>query len=154
RGGPRGRPGDDALLWRLADPVSCPRRLPPPRRRDAGAALDRGRGAARDRLRAEARLLHLAPDRHPLDPAALPLRPAHASRLAGLAAAVSGQRGRLRAGDRALRRADVVNPVFFLLLAALTVAAAVTVILHPNPVHSACALVVTLFLLSVFFVGL
>jgi len=47
-----------------------------------------------------------------------------------------------------------VNPVFFLLLAALTVAAAVTVILHPNPVHSACALVVTLFLLSVFFVGL
>ena len=42
----------------------------------------------------------------------------------------------------------------FLVLAALTVAAALTVVVHPNPVHSGCALVVTLFLLSIFFVGL
>jgi NADH-quinone oxidoreductase subunit J len=47
-----------------------------------------------------------------------------------------------------------VNPIVFLVLAALTVAAALTVVVHPSPVHSACALVATLFLLSVFFVGL
>ena len=42
----------------------------------------------------------------------------------------------------------------FLLLAALVLGAAVTVVVHPSPVYSACALVLTLFLLSVFFVGL
>ena len=42
----------------------------------------------------------------------------------------------------------------FLLLAALVLAAALTVVVHPSPVYSACALVVTLFLLSVFFIGL
>ncbi|TMB51289.1 MAG: NADH-quinone oxidoreductase subunit J [Deltaproteobacteria bacterium] len=42
----------------------------------------------------------------------------------------------------------------FLLLAVLVVAAALTVVAHPSPVYSACALVVTLFLLSVFFVAL
>ena len=42
----------------------------------------------------------------------------------------------------------------FLLLAVLLVAAALTVVAHPSPVYSACALVVTLFLLSVFFVAL
>jgi len=47
-----------------------------------------------------------------------------------------------------------VSPAVFLLLAVLTVAAAVTVVLHRNPVHSACALVATLFLLAVLFVGL
>jgi NADH-quinone oxidoreductase subunit J len=47
-----------------------------------------------------------------------------------------------------------VNPVVFLALALLTVVAALTVILHRNPVHSALALVVTLFLLSVLFLGL
>jgi NADH-quinone oxidoreductase subunit J len=47
-----------------------------------------------------------------------------------------------------------VNPLVFLGLAALTVVSAVTVVVHRNPVHSACALVVTLFLLAVFFVGL
>jgi NADH-quinone oxidoreductase subunit J len=47
-----------------------------------------------------------------------------------------------------------VSPLVFLVLAALTVATALTVVVHPNPVHGACALVVTLFLLSVFFVGL
>jgi NADH-quinone oxidoreductase subunit J len=47
-----------------------------------------------------------------------------------------------------------MNPVLFLVLAFLTVVAALTVVMHKNPVHSACALVVTLFLLSVFFVGL
>src|SRR5262249_33707095 len=141
----RGRPGlgagDDALLRRLAGPVPRARRLPPPRRRDARAALARGGHPSGDVVHVEARLLHLAPDRHPLDAAALPLRPADAPRLAGAAAAVARQRRRLRAGDRALRRADVVSLVFFLVLAALTVAAALAVILHPNPVHSACALV-------------
>jgi NADH-quinone oxidoreductase subunit J len=39
-------------------------------------------------------------------------------------------------------------------LAALVVAAAVTVVVHPNPVHGACALVATLFLLAVLFLGL
>ena len=42
----------------------------------------------------------------------------------------------------------------FLLLAVLLVAAALTVVAHPSPVYSACALVVTLFVLSVLFVGL
>jgi NADH-quinone oxidoreductase subunit J len=47
-----------------------------------------------------------------------------------------------------------VSPLVFVVLAFLTVVAALTVVLHKNPVHSACALVVTLFLLSIFFVGL
>jgi NADH-quinone oxidoreductase subunit J len=47
-----------------------------------------------------------------------------------------------------------VSPLLFLALAALTIASALTVVVHRNPVHGACALVVTLFLLSVFFGGL
>ena len=47
-----------------------------------------------------------------------------------------------------------MSPILFLVLAFLTVASALTVVVHKNPVHSALALVVTLFLLSVFFVGL
>ena len=47
-----------------------------------------------------------------------------------------------------------MNPIAFLVLAVLTVASALTVVVHKNPVRSACALVLTLFLLSVFFVGL
>jgi NADH-quinone oxidoreductase subunit J len=47
-----------------------------------------------------------------------------------------------------------VSPLLFFVLAALTIASALTVVLHRNPVHGACALVVTLFLLSIFFVGL
>jgi NADH-quinone oxidoreductase subunit J len=47
-----------------------------------------------------------------------------------------------------------VNQIVFLVLALLAVVAALTVVLHRNPVHSACALVVTLFLISVFFVAL
>src|SRR2546422_550323 len=42
----------------------------------------------------------------------------------------------------------------YLLRAALTVASALTVVVHRNPVHSACALVLTLCLLAVFFLGL
>jgi NADH-quinone oxidoreductase subunit J len=47
-----------------------------------------------------------------------------------------------------------MSPLLFLVLAFLTVVAALTVVIHKNPVHSACALVATLFLLSIFFVGL
>ena len=47
-----------------------------------------------------------------------------------------------------------MSPLVFFFLAVPTVAAALTVITHRNPVHCACALVVTLFLLSVLFVGL
>ncbi|HYV58075.1 MAG TPA: NADH-quinone oxidoreductase subunit J [Candidatus Nitrosopolaris sp.] len=47
-----------------------------------------------------------------------------------------------------------MNPLVFLLLAVLTVAAAISVVVTANPVHSALGLVVTLFLLSVFFVAL
>src|SRR5207237_9162971 len=47
-----------------------------------------------------------------------------------------------------------VVPLLFLPLAALPVAPALTVGVHRNPVHSACALVVTLCLLAVFFLGL
>ena len=47
-----------------------------------------------------------------------------------------------------------MSPLLFLLLAALTVASALTVVVHRNPVHSACALVLTLCLLAVFFLGL
>ena len=47
-----------------------------------------------------------------------------------------------------------MSPLLFLLLAALTVASALTVVVHQNPVHSACALVLTLCLLAVFFLGL
>ena len=47
-----------------------------------------------------------------------------------------------------------MSPPVFLLLAAVTVASALTVVVHKNPVHSACALVSTLCLLAVFFLGL
>jgi len=47
-----------------------------------------------------------------------------------------------------------VSTVAFLVLALLVVAAALTVVVHPNPVHGACALVATLFLLALLFVGL
>lgn len=47
-----------------------------------------------------------------------------------------------------------MTPALFLVLAFLTLAAAVTVILNRNPVYSALALVSTLALLSCFFVGL
>ena len=47
-----------------------------------------------------------------------------------------------------------MTPIVFVVLALLTVASALTVVVHKNPVHSACALVATLFLLSIFFVGL
>ena len=47
-----------------------------------------------------------------------------------------------------------MSALIFLLLAALVLAAALTVVVHPSPVYSACALIVTLFLLSVFFVAL
>jgi NADH-quinone oxidoreductase subunit J len=45
-----------------------------------------------------------------------------------------------------------MGAILFLVLAVLTVVAALTVILHPNPVKSALSLVVTLFLLAVVFV--
>src|SRR5207248_582454 len=82
----------------------------------------------------EARLLHLAPDRDPLDAAALPLRPAHAARLAGPPSARARQRGGVGAGHRA-RGAGRVSPLLFLLLAALTVASALTVVVHRDPVR-------------------
>ena len=47
-----------------------------------------------------------------------------------------------------------MSPIVFVALAVPTVAAALTVVVHRSPVHSACALVVTLFLLAVFFVAL
>ena len=47
-----------------------------------------------------------------------------------------------------------MNAALFLVLAFLTLAAAVTVVLNRNPVYSALALVSTLALLSCFFVGL
>jgi NADH-quinone oxidoreductase subunit J len=46
----------------------------------------------------------------------------------------------------------VMAPALFLLLAAVLLASALTVVLHPNPVKGAMALVVTLFLLAVLFV--
>jgi NADH-quinone oxidoreductase subunit J len=45
-----------------------------------------------------------------------------------------------------------MGPLAFAVLAGLLLAAALTVVLHPNPVKSAMALVVTLFLLAVVFV--
>jgi NADH-quinone oxidoreductase subunit J len=47
-----------------------------------------------------------------------------------------------------------MGPVTFAVLATLLVASALTVVLHPNPVKSALALVTTLFLLAVVFVFL
>ena len=47
-----------------------------------------------------------------------------------------------------------MNQLLFLLLALAAVGAALTVVFHKNPVHCAVALVVTLFVLSVLFVGL
>ena len=44
--------------------------------------------------------------------------------------------------------------VLFLALAAVAIAGALAVVLHPNPVHSACALALVMFVLSVVFVGL
>src|SRR4029078_13340322 len=45
-----------------------------------------------------------------------------------------------------------MGAALFLLIAVLTVVAALTVVLHPNPVKSALALIVTFFLLAVIFV--
>src|SRR5687768_7016020 len=45
-----------------------------------------------------------------------------------------------------------MGAALFLLIAVLTVAAALGVVLHPNPVKSALFLIVTLFLLAVVFV--
>jgi NADH-quinone oxidoreductase subunit J len=47
-----------------------------------------------------------------------------------------------------------VSIPLFLVLAALTVASALTVIIHRNPIYSALGLVSTLFLLAVLFIGL
>jgi NADH-quinone oxidoreductase subunit J len=47
----------------------------------------------------------------------------------------------------------VIVPLF-LVLAALTIASALVVVVHRNPVYSALGLVSTLFLLAVFFIGL
>jgi NADH-quinone oxidoreductase subunit J len=47
-----------------------------------------------------------------------------------------------------------VSVPLFLILAALTIASSLLVILHRNPVYSALGLVGTLFLLAVFFLGL
>jgi NADH-quinone oxidoreductase subunit J len=43
------------------------------------------------------------------------------------------------------------SEILFFLIAALAVASALTVILHPHPVYSALALIVTLFQIAVFF---
>ena len=43
---------------------------------------------------------------------------------------------------------------FFLVLAVLTVASAMVIVIHPNPIYSALGLVSTLFLLALLFVGL
>src|SRR5437870_2326141 len=153
RGRARRGPRDDALLRRVAGPLSRARGLPLPRRRDPRAAVARRRCPPGHGLRAQGDRLHLAPDRHPLDAPALPLRSAHAARVAGFAAALARQRDDLGTG-RAARGAGGVSAPIFLLLAALVLAAALTVVVHPSPVYSACALVVTLFLLSVFFIGL
>jgi NADH-quinone oxidoreductase subunit J len=47
-----------------------------------------------------------------------------------------------------------VSIPLFLLMAALTVASALIVIVHPNPIYSALGLVSTLFMLAVIFLGL
>jgi len=47
-----------------------------------------------------------------------------------------------------------VSIPLFLLMAAVTVASALTVIIHPNPIYSALGLVSTLFMLAVLFLGL
>ena len=47
-----------------------------------------------------------------------------------------------------------MSPLAFLVLATLTIVSALTVVLHRNPVHSALALVMTLFFLAVLFLGL
>jgi NADH-quinone oxidoreductase subunit J len=47
-----------------------------------------------------------------------------------------------------------VSIPLFLLMAALTVASALIVIVHPNPIYSALGLVSTLFMLAVLFLGL
>ncbi|HWM76183.1 MAG TPA: NADH-quinone oxidoreductase subunit J, partial [Methylomirabilota bacterium] len=47
-----------------------------------------------------------------------------------------------------------MSPPLFLVLAALIVVSALTVVVHKNPVHCACALVFTLCLLAVFFLAL
>jgi NADH-quinone oxidoreductase subunit J len=47
-----------------------------------------------------------------------------------------------------------VNPILFLVLAALTIASALVVVLHRSPVYSALGLVGTLGMIAVFFLGL
>jgi NADH-quinone oxidoreductase subunit J len=47
-----------------------------------------------------------------------------------------------------------MDPISFSVLAAVAVLAALTVVLHPDPVYSALGLVVMLLVLAVFFIGL
>ena len=47
-----------------------------------------------------------------------------------------------------------MSPPVFLLLAVVAVAAALTVVMNRNPVHSACGLALVMFVLSILFVGL
>src|SRR5262249_5559062 len=131
RGGAGRRARHHALLRRLAGAVPRARGLPLSVGERHRVAVDRGGRPPGPLVLAEARVLHLAPDRHPVDAAALPLRPADAARVEGSPTGVAGERRRL-GPDRAPQREPRVSIALFLVLAALTVASALTLIIHRN----------------------
>src|SRR5262249_4353406 len=95
----------------------------------------------------------LAADPDPLVAAAPPLRPAHGPRLEASSAALARERRGDRGPGALARRAD--DPVIlFWILAIVTIPAALTVVLHRNPVYSALALVFTLLQVAIMFVAL
>src|SRR5262249_58078713 len=86
-------------------------------------------------------------------PASFPTDSARGAGVEGSPARLAGERRRVGRARAAERESRVSIPVF-LVLAALTVASALTVIVHRNPIYSALGLVSTLFLLAVLFLGL
>src|SRR6185503_209024 len=99
-------------------------------------------------LHAEGAVLLLAADPDPLDGAALPLRPAHASRLERHGADRACEPHRHRAADSPFR-GDRVSPYIFYPLATMSVVFALAVVLARSPVRSALALVGVMSLLAV-----
>src|SRR5262249_16414341 len=94
------------------------------------------------------------PDHRPLDAAALPLRPADEARMEGAAAPRARERDADRRRDPLGRRAPRVSGALFLVVAALTIACALLVLLHRSRVYSAIGLVGALGQIAVLFLAL
>ena len=153
RGGDGRRSGHHVVLRWLAG--SLPERAgPDPARVGPGrcAGVTDHPGAGRSLLR-QGSLLLLAAVPGAMDGAPLPLRPTHDPGMEAHDAVGAGQCLRHGSGDSPVGDAGVSPGVFYTLATAL-LAAALGVVLTPNPVRSALWLVAALFVLSIFYVAL